>query len=467
MKQSYLGLRARFLLYSINLCILISLTSCDNNLSPPDPPDLITIPSPGPISENLTARIYFDASASMQGFVVPSATQYKSLLRPLESVITNGWRNGKAEFFKFGEQVNPIDRDSYLMADSEDFYTELRTYIQKIFEYEDQLIAENSETDNTSENSSEDTESSNAINDSIEENRLVIIVTDLFQDRQDVNLLVSQLKEKYIQNGVEIGLLGLRSEFDGRVYNLGTAPILYRNTPGDPETYRPFYLLVIGRHADISEYFNRINRITANGFPKAETIIFSRHLVNPLSSFKDAGKIEPKNLNSAYYVPEDPRLLQYEIVQNSQTVKISAIGLKYNKLPHAMDFHADKVDPSKVIAEHKPNSTENNKISQVAQECLDVIPAFSDNENGNELTIEFILNSESLPGDDVYLYKVTLCPKLNSYQTPDWCSDWDMGTERNGAKTLNLVSFVRGLMDTTVNQHKPEIAQFYFYIKKR
>ena len=102
MKQNYLSLKASFLLYAINLCILISLTGCNNNLSPPDPPDPISEHSPGDISENLTARIYFDASASMQGFVVPSATRYKRILRPLESVITSGWKNGKVEFSRFG-----------------------------------------------------------------------------------------------------------------------------------------------------------------------------------------------------------------------------------------------------------------------------------------------------------------------------------------------------------------------------
>ena len=42
-----------------------------------------------------------------------------------------------------------------------------------------------------------------------------------------------------------------------------------------------------------------------------------------------------------------------------------------------------------------------------------------------------------------------------------------MGTGRNGARTLNLVNFVRGLTETTVREHLPKIAQFYFYIKKR
>ena len=98
---------------------------------------------------------------------------------------------------------------------------------------------------------------------------------------------------------------------------------------------------------------------------------------------------------------------------------------------------------------------------------MKVIPKLSKNENGNELTIDFNLDSASLSGNAVYLYKVTLRPRIDSYQASDWCSDWDMGAERNGAKTLNLVNFVRGLTETTAREHQPEIAKFYFYIGKR
>lgn len=97
---------SKFLLYAINLCILISLTSCNNNLRPPDPPDSITEHSPVDISESLVARIYFDASASMEGFVVPSSTQYKNILRPLESVIESGWRDGKDKFSVLGNRLD-------------------------------------------------------------------------------------------------------------------------------------------------------------------------------------------------------------------------------------------------------------------------------------------------------------------------------------------------------------------------
>ena len=464
--------KTSLLRFFICLCFFIFLTSCGTDKAPgiPDPPEP---PPPLPsISDKLVARIYFDATLSMQGFVTPDSTHYTRICPYLESVIVSGWRDETVSFFRFGERVETIDRNTYLQVGDESFYQTdigVKTYIEKIIENEDPLVNPQMEGSNTLEGATEidvnNMPEAGAEADSTE-NRLVVIVTDLFQDNGDINRLVPDLKEKCIKKGVDVGLFGVRSQFDGTVYDIGIgegSSMRYRSSPGDPETFRPFYLLILGRHADISHYFDRL---IANGFTEAETIIFSRYLVNPLLSFEGA-KIETSNLNKANCVPEDPRLLQYEIVRNSLPAEISAKGMKYNPLSHAMDFHADMFDPSYIIAEHKPTPTGNNEISQNAQECLEVIPTLSKNENGNELTIDFNLDSESLPGNAVYLYKVILYPRIGSYQAPDWCSDWDMGTERNGARTLNLVNFVRGLTETTAREHHPKLAQFYCYIEKR
>ncbi len=466
MKQNYFGLNASSLPLSIYLCFLIFLTgceSCNNAPIPPDPPD-ISEQTPGPISDNIIAHIYFDASASMQGFVVLNSTQYKSILRPLESVITSGWRNGKAEFFQFGEQVRPIDRDGYLMAGSVGFYDDLRTYIQRIFEYEEQLVNEKIEINNASDDSIDMDTPSNDTDDSTEENHLIVIVTDLFQDRRDVNLLVSQLKEKYIKNGLEVGLLGLRSEFNGKVYNLGTTPILYRSTPDNPETFRPFYLLVLGRHADIAHYFDRL---VANGFPEAQTIIFSRYLVSPLLSFKDATIDKLENLNRDTIAKKsDPRVKEYRITDRNKPSQISA-KLKFMLLPHVMPFDSDTLDDL-ITVKHSPNGTPD--VTQQAKNCLKVTSPLLQNDDSNELSIGFTLDSQSLPRKRIYLYEVTLRPGVDTFKEPEWCSEWDMGDERNGARTLNLLNFVRDITQVTVRMHQPHqpiIAKFHFYIEKR
>ena len=432
-----------------------------------DTPDI----TPGDISDRLVARIYFDATLSMQGFVAPGSTDYTRICPYLESAIVSGWENEKVDFFRFGEQVESINRNTYLQAGSADFYEDeniyRETFIQKIIDYEDQLVSEQmkapnrpealteTEVSSTPKESTEAVTPTEEVNESRKEGRLVVIVTDLFQDRGDINLLVTQLKEKYIKKGLEVGLFGLRSQFDGTVYDtgIGQAPLPYRSDPNDPETFRPFYLLILGRHADIAHYFDRL---TANS-TDAETIIFSRYLVSPLLSFEDATTIELKKLNP---LDQNPRLKRFRIVGDSDPAEISA-KLKYVSLPHAMFFDSNAFEVSISAKDKRIGKTEENPE---AAACMKVTSKL--NEDGNELSVVFILDSEDLPRD-TYLYEVTLSPDVDAYQAPKWCLDWDMGGKRDGSKTLNLVNFVRDLSQVTARRHHPKIAQFHCYIKKR
>ncbi len=217
MQQKEIGWKTNFVLFSFYLCFFIFLTSCETGRDSGIPDFDTSEHSPEPISENLVARIYFDATLSMQGFVVPGSTRYTKMCRYLESVIVSGWENGTVDFFRFGEQVESIDRNTYLRVGYTDFYGDRNinreTFIQRIIDHENQLVSDGMDESSIPEESE-------VVNNSKEENPLVVIVTDLFQDRRDITVLVSQLKEQYIQKGFEVGLLGLRSEFDGTVYDL-------------------------------------------------------------------------------------------------------------------------------------------------------------------------------------------------------------------------------------------------------
>ncbi|MCY4552090.1 MAG: hypothetical protein OXC79_00335 [Candidatus Poribacteria bacterium] len=472
MQEKEIRWKTSFLLFSIYLCLFIFLTGCDTGKTGiPDPPEpLLDLP---PVSDKLVARIYFDATLSMQGFVVPDSTHYTRICPALESAIVSGWRDETVSFFRFGERVEPIDRNTYLQVGDENFYQTdigIRTYIEKIIENEDPLVKPQMEGSNTLEGATE-IDVNNMPEEGTEadstENRLVVIVTDLFQDNGDINRLVPELKEKCIKKGVAVGLFGLRSQFDGTVYDIGIgegSSLRYRSTPGNPETFRPFYLLVLGKHADIAHYFNRL---IANGFSEAETIIFSQYLVSPLLSF-DGAKIEKlENLiRDTIAEKPDSRLKEYRIRNRDRSSKISA-KMKYELLPHAMPFDSNIFESPPKVEHNRYNSDERKEISQAAKECLGVTSTFAKNGNGDELIVDFELDSRVLPRRTVYLYKVALCPKIDTYQVPEWCSGWDMGTGRNGAKTLNLVNFVNGLTDIAVSEHQPKIAQFYFYVEKR
>ena len=469
------------LLFSICLCFLIFVISCDKPDIPPFQPDPEI--TPGDISDRLIARIYFDATLSMQGFVAPGSTHYTRICPSLESVIVSGWRDETVSFFRFGERVEPIDRSTYLQAGYESFYEQehifRRTYIEEVIRHEEQLVNAQMEANSTLEDATEtdvnDTPEATiegvtpteTVNERKKEGQLVVIVTDLFQDDSDITLLIDHLKEKYIEKGREVGLFGLRSQFDGTVYDIGIgegSSLRYRSTPGNPETFRPFYLLVLGKHADIAHYFDRL---IANRFTEAETIIFSQYLVSPLLSFEDAKIEKLENLiRDTIAEKPDSRLKEYRIRQRDKPSKISA-KMKYELLPHGMPFDSNIFEPTIIVAHNRYNSDRRKEIRQAAENCSEVTPTFAKNGNGDELIVDFELDSQVLPRRTVYLYKVTLRPKTDTYQVPKWCSGWDMGTGRNGAKTLNLVNFVDGLTDIAVSEHQPKIAQFYFYLEKK
>ena len=433
--------KAGALQFSIYLCFLILLAGCNgcDDTEPCDPP---SFPPPLPLpSDVLTARIYFDATVSMQGFVIPDPwSHYTRILPYLESVVLSGWTDGKADFFRFGTQVEPIDRDAYLQVAALEFYDDRdinqETLIQKVIDYENEQATDFDEADS-----------------------LVVIVTDLFQAQNDVNLLVAQLKEKYLRKDLAVGLLGVRSQFYGVIYDIGLGldPMPYQVDIENPETFRPFYLLVLGQYANVARYFDRL---TASGFPEAETVVFSRHLVNSLVPPDGAsiGQIENLVLVESLVRPSDARLRQFRTLTNADVAQFSAT-LKYTPLPHAMSFDSNVLE-SVVIAKHC--SADQTTDSPAAQQCLEV----SSELLTNELTLNVSIAARDLP-EGIYHYQVTLSPKTERYQPPVWCSDWDMGLDFDGSKTLNLGSFVATLSQSTAQVHQPKVAQIHFYIQKK
>ena len=474
MPQKQIWWKTNLLLFSIYLCFFLFLTSCNNRKDSgiPEFQDDTSDATPGNISKRLVARIYFDATLSMQGYVIPGSTRYTQMCRYLESVIVSGWENGTVDFFRFGEQVEPIDRNTYLNLSQTNFYENNKiyreTFIQKIINYEDELVGNQTEESNTNEESTEINVTPEVINNNKKENSLVVIVTDLFQDKRDITVLVSQLKEQYIQKGFEVGLLGLRSEFDGTVYDLGGGPLPYSSKSDNPDTYRPFYLLVLGRHADIAHYFNRL---IETGFSDAtddvNTVIFSQYLVSPLLSFENATINKLENLNRVSITKEpDPQVKEYRITKKDKRSKITA-KMNFMLLPHVLQFDFETLDDL-ITVKHSLNGTPD--VSQKAKNCLAVTSTLLKNKDSNELSVEFTLDSQSLPRKRIYLYEVTLHPDIDSFKEPEWCSKWDMGNQRNGAKTLNLLNFVRDLTQVTVRLDQPHhliIAKFHFFIKKR
>jgi hypothetical protein len=461
-----------------SLIFLIALAlyfgGCKRNAYTP-PPEIPSDQLPG-LADSLKVDVYFDATLSMQGFIVPGTNSYYQQTLPLlESAVDKGWSNGHAKFYKFGSRIDELQGRGHLVAAQSDFYNNpefnKKTFIENVI---DAASVEN----------------------------LTVIVTDLFQDNADVNLLTKRLKEKYIINNFAIGVIGIKSEFAGPIYDVGinNYKFDYKSNEADPESYRPFYVLLLGKHADIAHYYEMLEKSGLGNFPVKNFVIFSSHLGNPVATF-DGGKINTTNnlvevSNLLSVSAKDGRIKQFRVRDAAKPASFSAT-LKYSPLSYTVGSNPPalepeitgwRCDPGKTDAAPKPGGEqagtkgegaeaghEASKSPVDAPEVSRTFQVKSAGLSGSDLKFECALTPASLTGNGIYCFRMILRPK--EYPLPSWISEWDMNTRQieewkrnprnfNGSTTFNLAHFLGDLWDTVVQTHRPKVAEVYCYIQK-
>ena len=437
------------------------LMGCSKQESIPLPPAPDKNEQLEPVSTQLQVNIFLDPTLSMQGFVNPgTSTYYAQTLPILESAVISGWANASTKFYTFSDKNSEIKDRGYLKANLPDLY--------KIKDDKDKFVS--TFIDKAITHSDENAEQN------VNKNNLKIIVTDLFQNDSDVNLLTKKLKEHYIVKNLAVGILGVKSQFNGTVYDVGINRYSfgYIINNQNPASFRPFYVLILGKHADVMHYYERLKNGGLNGFNTEKNfVIFSPYLTAPLSSFEGAkihntSKLSPVGSLLKGDV-KDNRIKQFQIKGGAEKASFN-VTLKYNRLPETMEFNPNKVESKITIIE----SIKGNKIVGREDNNLEVKPVSLGNEG---LTLAFELVAAKLIINKIYPYEIVLRPLSNAYSMPQWISEWDMDINRieewrqrpnnfNGAVTINLKHFLTEVWQATVEVHHPTIAKLYCYVKK-
>ncbi|MBF0342596.1 MAG: hypothetical protein HQL06_00035 [Nitrospirae bacterium] len=242
------------------LFVLLALTfvaACSESNVPP--PETVNLAVKQPASQNIHANVFLDVSGTMEGFVYRTALQsnYKDAVRQVESVFLAKWPSPTISFYKFARSTRPID--SIFNVTSPDFYRESRfsdaTNIHTVFEEEGVC----------------------------KKDTLSIIITDLVPDPPNTIRLVKKISDKCISKDYSIGIGGFTSRYRGRI----------RDNENDSlniikSSDRPFYIIALGSHANIEEFFNQILK-QFNSFASKETMtIFSPAIVEQLLTFSES-----------------------------------------------------------------------------------------------------------------------------------------------------------------------------------
>jgi hypothetical protein len=438
------------------ICLSLVLTSCVTAIDVPDPSLPTNSPTPPlsspQLSQPVRISINLDGTPSMLGFVRIADSRYVQTLRLLDRAVNAVFSNSQSKYYRFGSK--PIEmkgEKSSIKGQREDFYDP--TAPELLETQIDNLIL---------------TSSSNS------SNKLSIIVTDLYLDPQKpyYDKVLGTIKENFQKNkNYAVGLLAVRSEFDGIIYDIG---ILDRNQqytslPQKSETFRPFYVILLGNYDLIVRYFNYLkadgdlglkNEQFAIFYPRiAEKKIFLDISDNPPKPNLPKGVERPITINNGEVevTVKNPNLVE-RLMITGKVIDAIKYEVPYSPLPYTLPFK-----PKLDIKSEKFNNS-NKKFEKSSQ----TITVNSENIKSNIMQ-NTLTNIDSIPSG---VYKFTVNLKIKDLQEPSWWKEWNFGENKfNPTKTYNLYPFLKDMKKATVEKieqnNNDNIGQFIYIIHKK
>ncbi len=376
-------------------------------------------------TDKLNVDVYLDATTSMKGFVSPAATNFSRLLDDIEATCQNVWKNTDMRYYKFGRTVDSVSRAEFVSGKtSTGIYSDPRLSTQTNF--------------------------AEAVKNT-DPKRVSIIITDLFYNNSDVNLVVNAIKTECFQKGVEAGLIGLTSPFNGIVADV--------QPPVTVNGERPLYVLVFGQRQNINLLFNTLKNkpyikgnqlllVTnrpAEGYEVNVTKDKKNRTINKQSlpkALKDYGtvfnfRMKAEDNEALLNMELSPRLNPYITPFTEKNIK----ALAFSKTPGAKDS----------VPANDQLVMQNLKYT------------------GNKLTADFVLTNTGKEGKYTYLVYLTFDNTI-PLPMPQWVKQNSTDTYAqniNEQKTLNLEQLLTGITTNHITYAQPKIAKFYICVEKR
>ena len=394
-------------------------------------------------TDKLAMDIYLDGTYSMAGYVnYPSTTVYTNAIKEIERTVSSAWRNEDIQYIRFGDDFKKLSRDQLLEFDKIEFYNQKDTSLQKVVE-------------------------------SMDSNKINVIVTDLFQTDQDIESLMSSLKKKSFADVEKaMAIIGLKSQFKGKIYDIGKNKLSFDYETNDKESYRPFYLLIVGKEDDVRSFVLQYQK---NLKDELKTVIFSRNLGVNNILLQDANvktsadnKIKEAVMAKINTIVKNNKVMQFRLKLDE---KVSKVNLKMQTDALIGKFP----DEYKLVIESLQKWKDNAFQNVEAKDFLkaDIKEFDKENEKGNlAMTLrvnplginrregQYKAELALIPSKEDYLKSVAIFDDWNFYD-----SDVTLGNIRGfGNRTLNISVFTKMMGNLNYEINKPGFYNLPIYL---
>jgi len=396
-------------------------------------------------SKQIQAQIYIDGTPSMNGFVAFSGSRYIRTLRTLSTAIDEKWQNAQTKLYRFGDNNKKLlSSGDFQQAQTAAFYPKDAANERGYPFFENSQITDVINADK-------------ATNDS-----LTLIITDLTENKQNMLNVFESLKQRYINADFAVGILSLRSEFNGLVYDVGLNNESFTwntNSPqqkSDPKSYRPFYIIMLGKYANVNYLYERLEASDKEVVKDGKFVIFDKKLIsspvvlnlNSSPSLASEGIVSNINYNGVSIELNDQEKDKIHLLKLKPVDKTYKYTYKINQqavLPNTVatfarnikyEVEANRFDPSTKKFVRDDEAKDFIKLREVS---------FSNQQT--EFEVEFILSKNA---DGVY--GLNLLAFLDKLPSLPWLQDWNADEKnwKDGSKTFNVAQLFKGLHELVV-----------------
>lgn len=416
-------------------------------------------------SDTADFDVYLDGTTSMYGYVnYPGGTVYGEAVKNIERTASENWKSEKTQFIKFGDDFKTLSRDEFLQMNQAGFYDQKDTSLQKVVEQADAK-------------------------------KVNVIVTDLFQTNQDIDSLMLALKKKCLTDGNALAVIGIKSQFNGKIFDIGKAmaSVDYASTD-DPKTFRPFYVLAFGKEGDIREFVQDY----AKNLPSSaqqQVVLFSANLGVDTEMKGDAvsnGTPREKGVAELAEISNilpDSDIPQYRLKMDEKLSKadVRVFGDDVvGTLPKSYEVDVQKVESSggkaktgfidKILGRGAKGDASFEEVKGTEFFTGEVTDAGLKDGNAN-LAVTFKVDPSAVnKKEGIYRVLFSVMPTKEAYIANNnifdgWnIDDTQLGSDPAalaavGSKTLNISNFIRQLSNMNYELNKPGFHNLWVYFQ--
>ena len=409
---------------------IIFFAGCGNKIQsvPPLPgtlPEILSAP------EKIDSDIYFDATVSMKGFTTQAAGNVYLTLPDLLGDMCGAM--GETKFFSFGEQIHPLDRTTYRRLTAPEVYVEPITAVANVIDRADL-------------------------------NHLSIIVTDLFESESDWSNVTQKLREKFFANHLAVAVVGIKNSFHGEIFDVGLNAAKFNyNSFADPNRFRPFYLIILGRDDVVKNFLRKFNE--RQTLPNdTGYLLLSENLTETPADFSGFELDEVENFYSDDTLGLDGRVKEFGLDDFNAAASFM-INWQYQPPLGACPLDLTEVDTAVEIfsvdgEEWLPREKNDVRVSLLR-----------DDRQAESFLVKISLTPEkSLAEGKLNFVRIKVMPTERGCRLPPWIEVWNVNVDGaakifDGSKTLNLTRILGSLKSSVFEASRPELLQINFVIR--